>query len=680
MNALAIDRSIPRGWRSHTALAVILILVVLVYWPGLSGPFVFDDFYNIVHNPAVAMDQISWSTLRAAAAADQSGFLPRWLPMVTLAIDHVVAGGFDNTLPFKLTNLLIHLINTILVYAIAIRLARRLPENTDPWLAPLVTAVWALHPIQLTAVLYVVQRMASLSALFVFAGLLLYLKGRDLHTRRPGAGMLIMAGGLIGGVVLGTACKENAILLPLLALATEWLPLRSPRARADQRRQIQLLFALVLGIPMLAGIAWLILHPHFIVNGYVQRDFTPSQRVLTELRALWYYLGLYIVPIPGRFGIYHDDFVLSTGLLRPATTVVAIFAWLGAGFAAWQWRKQIPLLGFGLFWFLAAHALESSFVALELVHEHRNYVALFGPAFMIVGLVAQLRLPSHSTAWRRGLLGVFILSAAVSTVSRAAIWQSDDTLIPSLARNHPESARSQDIVAEYLLHRRNDPLGAIAHLGQAARLRKGHAEALVEIIRIAMQSQIDTPPGQGTPTLPSTLHGLVQISAVPGETSRYTLRANTGLLEEIESRLRTGKVGPASSYQLARLTDCVTQGPRLCSTISSRLRQWYRTAMANPTTHNAARSWLALGLARLEVGTGHPRRALDALGPASRLRTEEPEYWLLTAQASLDTHAFEQARSALRRLQDLSWKLDPEQRARRDSLANRLARSATRPQ
>jgi hypothetical protein len=680
MNALAIDRSSPRNWRRHAALAVILILVVLVYWPGLSGPFVFDDFYNIVQNPGVAMDHVSWSTLRAATMSDQSGFLPRWLPMVSLAIDHVVAGGFDNTLPFKLTNLLIHLINTILVYAIAMRLARRLPENTDPWLAPLVTAVWALHPIQLTAVLYVVQRMASLSALFVFAGLLVFLKGRDLHARRAGAGMIMMAGGLIGGVLFGTACKENAILLPLLALTTEWLPLRSSQASARQRRQIQLLFAFVLGIPMLAGIVWLILHPHFIVHGYVQRDFTLSQRVLTEFRALWYYLSLYIAPVPGRFGIYHDDFVLSTGLLRPATTVIAIFAWLGAGFAAWRWRKQIPLLGFGLFWFLAAHALESSFVALELVHEHRNYVALFGPAFMIVGLVTQLRLPSHSTAWRRGLVGVFVLSAAIATVSRAAIWQSDDTLIPSLARNHPESARSQAIVAEYLLHRRNDPLGAIAHLGQAARLQTGHAEALVEIVRIAMQSQINTSPGQGIPRLPATLHGLVQISAVPGKTSRYTLRADRGLLEEIESRLRSGKVEPASSYQLARLTDCVTRGPRPCSAISPRLRQWYRTAMANPTTHEAARSWLALGLARLELGTGHPRRALAALALASRLRTEEPEYWLLTAQASLHVHAFEQARSALRRLQDPSWNLDPEQRARRDSLAGRLARSATRKQ
>jgi hypothetical protein len=667
-------------WLRYAAPGALLILVALVYWPGLSGPFVFDDLTNIVHNPAMAMDQITWSTLRAAAASDESGYLPRWLPMVSIAIDHVIAGGFDHTFPYKLTNLLIHLGNTILVYAIAVRLARRLPEHADAWFALLATAIWALHPIQLTSVLYVVQRMTSMSALFVFAGLYLYLVGRELQTRRPKGAMAMMAGGLLGGMLLGTACKENAILLPLLALTTEWLPLRSSQQRPEQRRRLQLLFGVVLGIQVLAAIVWLIIHPDFIVGSYAQRDFSITERILTESRVLWYYLGLFLAPVPGRFGIYHDDFALSSGLLHPVTTVIAIVAWLAAAAAAWRWRRQVPLLGFGLFWFLAAHALESSLIGLELVHEHRNYVALFGPALLIAGCVGQLRFPSHSTAWRRGLLVAFILSATVATLSRAAVWQSNDTLIPSLARDHPDSERSQAILAEYLLHRRNDPLGAMTHLARAARLRPGHAAALLEIVAIAMQTQIDLPPAHGPITLPPGLRGLIHVIPMPRKPSRYTFRANEGLVNEINARLQAGKVGTDSSYQLARLTDCAILGSRLCSTLTPAIGTWYRTAIANPNTHEIARSWFALGLARLEVNTGHPQAALDALALAARLRKQEPEYWLLSAQSCLHAGKPEPARTALRHLHDAAWKLDAEQQARLDSLERRLAASATRKQ
>ena len=654
-------------------LAVILVLAAAVYLPGLNGPFVFDDFENIVNNPAVAMTHLSWSALGAATHGDHSGYLPRWLPMISFALDHYIAGNFDNTLPFKLTNLLIHLINTILVYAIARHLVRRLPTGDNGWLAPMVTAVWALHPIQVTAVLYVVQRMASMSALFVLGGFLLYLAGRERLARQPRQALAMMLGGLGGGVLLGISCKENAVLLPLLALSTELTLYRDYAPGTRQRRTMQLLFAAVVGIPLLIGLIWLALHPHFIASSYTNRDFNMVERALTETRVLWYYLGLLVAPIPTHFGIYHDDFPLSTGLIHPATTLIAILAWLAAGIAAWRLRTRVPELGFALLWYLSAQALESSIIGLELVHEHRNYVASFGPLLMGLSLLARLPLRGRAVAWRRGLVVVFALSAGVATLGRAEIWHSDDTLVPALVAHHPRSARSQSIMGEYLLHRRRDPISALVHFSLAARLQPLHAETPLEIVRIAMQTQIDTSRLQVKPQIPSSLHGIVHAAPMHGKAWHYHLQADQTLLSEIDGRLRLAKVSPETSYQLARLTDCATLAARDCASIVPTLRHWYRIAVGNPKTRGIARAWLSLGLARLELRTGRPLQALAELHDARLLRTRSPEYWLILGQASAKAGRPDRALAAVQELRKPGWTLNAEQKARFEALARTTA-------
>jgi hypothetical protein len=128
----------------------------------------------------------------------------------------------------KLTNLAIHLLNTWLVFLLGRRVLRAAAVNAtdgnstrNQWIALWVAAAWALNPINLMAVLFVVQRMESLCHTFVFAGLLLYVMGRA-RLRTIGQGWPMLLGGLIGGTVLGALVKESAVLLPVYALALEW--------------------------------------------------------------------------------------------------------------------------------------------------------------------------------------------------------------------------------------------------------------------------------------------------------------------------------------------------------------------------------------------------------------------------------------------------------------------------
>lgn len=93
---------------------------------------------------------------------------------------------------------------------------------------------------------------------------------------------------------------------------------------------------------------------------------------------LWLYLGLILLPRLEAFGLHHDDVAVSTGLFEPWTTLPAWAALAGLVWLAWRLRAKAPMASFGIVWFLVGHLLESTVLPLELVHEHRNYVPLFG--------------------------------------------------------------------------------------------------------------------------------------------------------------------------------------------------------------------------------------------------------------------------------------------------------------
>ena len=102
--------------------------------------------------------------------------LKRVLPALSFGINHYMAGGFVDTLPFKLTNLLIHIVNSGLLMCLLVLLwpLLKFPGQFSTiqigLSVLLMTNLWALHPLQVSTVVYVVQRMTSMAATFVLLG------------------------------------------------------------------------------------------------------------------------------------------------------------------------------------------------------------------------------------------------------------------------------------------------------------------------------------------------------------------------------------------------------------------------------------------------------------------------------------------------------------------------------
>lgn len=440
---------------------LLLAAVALAYWPGRTGGYAFDDFPNIVDNIALHVSTLDWPSWLAASLSSSASELQRPLAMLTFAINHYFT-GLDPA-PLKLTNLAIHLLNTLLVFAL-IRHVLALSDAGDAtrreWATRFITATWAMHPINLMAVLFIVQRMESLSHLFVFAGLCLYLLGRQRQLEGRSGWTCILVG-LLGGTMLGALSKESAVLLPLYAFLME-LCLPGLRFSEGRDRRLQVLFALVLFLPAILGVAWLLPKALAPDGGYAIRHYSMGERLLTEGRVVMDYLRWSVFPSLGELGLYHDDYRVSRGLLSPPSTLFALVGLSLLAGLAWWLRARRPLVALGVSWFLGAQLLTATFLPLELVYEHRNYFASLGICLALADLL--LLAPRTPGARRVGaMVAILALLGFVATTHlRAREWSDPYRFASSEASKHPTSPRATYALGQALVimsgYHSNSPL------------------------------------------------------------------------------------------------------------------------------------------------------------------------------------------------------------------------------
>jgi protein O-mannosyl-transferase len=392
---------------------------------------------------------LSWPHWLAAAFSSEAGALQRPLAMLSFAANHYFT-GLDPA-PMKATNIALHALNALLAYGLLRQLLALAPLGEASalrraWAARFAAAAWALHPINLLAVLFIVQRMESLAHTFVLAGLWLYLAGRQRQLAGEPGGWPRVLAGLLGGTAFGVLAKESAALLPLYALAAEACLLgfraaTAAQAPAVRERRLYWLYGAVLVAPAVAGLAWLL--PRLLAaSAWAHRDFTLGERLLTQARVVVDYLRWTLFPSLRELSLYHDDYVVSRGWLSPPSTLWSALLLAGlAALAVWL-RARRPLTALGIAWFLLAHLLTATVFPLELVHEHRNYFASLG---LCLALADLLLLAPRSAPMRRVgalLAAVTVLGFAFTTHLRAREWSDPYRFAVTEAAKHPQSARA----------------------------------------------------------------------------------------------------------------------------------------------------------------------------------------------------------------------------------------------
>lgn len=644
------------------AFAVLGVLLYLVYAPGLHGPFVLDDMHSIVNNPNIKIDDLSAESLYLSARPPRPGArIARPIVKATFALNYYFSGKQFVSFSFKLTNLVIHIVNTLLVLTLTTQLLRclraraqneespRLEGSLWLWFPVVVTALWALHPIQLTGVLYVVQRMTSLGAMCVLAGLLAFVVGRRRLQEDRAFGLFLMVFGMVFGAFLGGLCKENAILTPVYAFIIEMVFFDREKLSPTARRRLRAFFGVALGLIVLAVTLLLILKPEFVTKLYAARNFTMYERLLTQSRALFFYLSLMIVPSLRSFSLYHDYLPISKSLFAPWTTMLSLLAWGALVVVALRMLRRASMVSFAVLWYLAGHAVESSFLGLEIAFEHRNYLPSFGVLFALTyygfRLVESRSLPRVVAV---STVCIVLTTMSFVTYARAGAWSTLGSFAYFTVRNHPTSYRAQMERGYFQERDGHDVRDVYRSYRNAAAVNRHIVVPLIRMYRI-VNKQAHTLDGSKRAD-PQDHHDVVKVDLLESDLlldQSVLAELDRQIADEITHRILSYAMSAATIQALDGLRRCLVRQHGACGS-AERLEQWLASALSR-TDVEQQRVGLLLISARFYAGAERRSTAVELLRAALEDYPQSVGLLLDLAHLNLSMDNFDEAEELLRR-------------------------------
>jgi protein O-mannosyl-transferase len=440
----------------YIGIFLMVVLTCLVYANSFQASWHLDDYANIVYNKKLHLNELNYSSIVETFYANPrvNGRFYRPIACLTFALNWYA--GQNEVFSYHLVNLWIHCLAAIILLKVVMLLFRTpmlsghyQSSDAPYWIALLAATLWAVHPIQTQAVTYIVQRMASLAGLFYIFGIFCFLKGR-LQAERSKAGFWYV--GAMAAYLLAIGSKENAIIFPLALVLMEVALFRPSLFKSSRQRLTMATF--ISAVVIMGFMAVMLVSEETMTSlfpGYETRYFNHSQRLLTQFRILVHYFFQIGYPSPAHLSVDHD-IIVSSGLLTPWTTLPAVILVFGMLWGLLYLIPKLPLISFGGLFFLLQHTVESSFLPLELIFEHRNYIPsmfLFtGIASVLYQLIGFYRdrspLLHHFLALSSALIICFI---GMGTYSRNADWLTEKSLWEDVLAKAPGSSRALHNIA-----------------------------------------------------------------------------------------------------------------------------------------------------------------------------------------------------------------------------------------
>ena len=414
-------------------LATILFLGIIIYSNSFVSTFHLDDINNIRDNASIR----NLSNIKGMWEFSQT----RFLALYSFAWNFHY--GQLNVWGYHLVNLLIHLINAILVYWLTF-LIFSTPVLKDKFLAKdktilslAVAFLFVSHPLATQSVTYIVQRMTSMSAMFYFLGLVLYLHSRLTDNGRAKTRLLIGCG---ISVLLACLTKENAFTFPFAIVLLEIFFLQTrPNAISFKDKRVLLIGAALVSLIALGFYAYsdYVLNPEYEDQNQGDNNITSWRYLLTQFSVILKYIQLLILPINQ---VFDYNYKLVTSFVDPRAWI-SFIALLGLITLAIFTFKKHRIISFGIFWFFLTIAIESSIIPLQdLIFEHRTYLPSFGFFLIFVHVIYWL-------AWKNiktigiSILALVVVLNSVLTYMRNNVWKDEITLSTDSINKSPGKGR-----------------------------------------------------------------------------------------------------------------------------------------------------------------------------------------------------------------------------------------------
>ena len=415
--AAAADAAAPLGDRSPREMLAVLtisLLVVLTYFPALQGGFVWDDVIfseePVIHSP----DGLRSIWLAPADIRNEGHYWP--LVYTSFWLEHKIWGL--NPVGYHAVNILLHLANCLLLWRLLDRLG--VPG------AAVIAAVFAVHPLHVESVAWIIERKDVLSGLFYLAAVLTWVRFND----SPGPGRYVLALVLF---CAGLLAKSVVVTLPAALLIWHWWQ----RGRVTPVDLLRLAPFAAVGVAItLADLAF------YTSREPLELGYSLAERALIAARALWFYAGKLLWPadLAVIYPLWEID-------VRDPLAWAYLVGAAGLAVLLWIGRRRIgrgPLAGALFFAVTLAPVLgfiDYGYMQFSLVADRFQYLAGIGVLAVLLGAAAYGagRLPAAYRTGAGAAGAAVVLLLGTLTWRQAAIYHDEVALFSHVVALNPQA-------------------------------------------------------------------------------------------------------------------------------------------------------------------------------------------------------------------------------------------------
>ncbi len=442
----------PAQGAEHRALglALLVLLVLVAYFPAFSAGFVWDDGIYITGNECLR----SWSGL--GDIWFRPGATREYYPLVftTFWVEHQLFGA--EPWIYHATNILVHAASACVLWCILREL--RVPAA---WTA---AAVFALHPVHVESVAWAVERKNVLSCAFALVATFQWLRYLDDRRRAR----VVLAALAFTAAMLS---KPAVAPLPVVFLLLAWW-----RTGSVERATIAAAIP-SFGVALALGALHVALEQGNLASTLVVVDATPLERTLAAGRAAWFYAGKLLFPYPLVTHYARWDVMAA-----PFAHAALLAAALAVPIALWMLRGRIgrgPFVAAASFLIMLAPAsglVSFAYLRFAFVADHLQYVPSIALTTLFVAGAAA-RLPQSA---RKPVAGIVLAALGALTFRQAALYESNVRLFEHNVEFEPDAWGAHDQLGTEALKAR-DFAGAERHFAASLRIRPGDDVALANL-------------------------------------------------------------------------------------------------------------------------------------------------------------------------------------------------------
>ena len=432
---------------SILAFIIIAAISVLTYLPSFNSSFHLDDY-----------ESIESSNIKVASPYEIIKRYPtRWLVFLTFQANAKVHDY--NVFGYHVVNLTIHIFCSFLFYSL-LRLIwrplrRKYPlalKKFSPKLTPLFAgALFAVHPLQSQAVIYISQRLALSSTLFLLLALTSVARG-FLFGHSKIRGWFVAA----ASIFLGFFCKETIVVAPLI-IASFLLIFYPPDLRKWSLLKwmvtsiLTLIFLLSPVIILFNLSNWdvdTLLNNLNSIGGKIDihtPGMTRYSYAITQFSIILKYVYLFIFPR----GLNIDHSISLSTTFFSLQVLCPFFLLILFIVLSWLKRQTLPLLFFGIIIFLLGVLPQSSLIPTpDLMFEHRTYLSNAGLILILISLFSFIK----RKIIIRVLAIILIIILSVVTFERSKVWESELSLWSDAYAKSPAKLRVINNYANSLIN------------------------------------------------------------------------------------------------------------------------------------------------------------------------------------------------------------------------------------